>query len=323
MSETRRSLLQKAALTLALPTSMAWAQPSPVRIEVGFAAGGTLDVIARRIADRLRGKYAETVIVESRIGAGGRIANEAVKNATPNGSVMVLAPSSSIVIFPHVYKKLAYDPFKDLIAVTPVCSNAQAFVVGPGVPAEIKTLDQFVKWAKVNKAFYGTPAAGSIMHFQGLVFSQKAGIELTHVPYRGMAAIVPDLLSGTLMSSMAVLGDLLPHLESGKLRILAVTSAKRSRFVPTVPTFAELGMSDVTGVDWYGLFLPAGTPPEIFKKLHATTSAAVSDPTFSDSLAQLGFEPYQLPRDEFEARIKAETARWGPIVAASGFNPES
>ena len=147
---------------------------------------------------------------------------------------------------------------------------------------------------QTNKAFYGTPAAGSIMHFQGLVFSKKAGIELTHVPYRGMAAIVPDLISGNLMASMAVLGDLLQHLDSGKLRVLAVTSAKRSRFVPNVPTFAELGMPEVTGVDWYGLFLPAKTPPELVAKLHATTSAAVKEASFADSLAQLGFEPYQL-----------------------------
>ena len=323
MSVSRRQILQGTAASLALPMLPAWAQPSPVRIEVGFAAGGTLDVIARRLADRLRGSYAETVIVESRVGAGGRIANEAVKNAQPNGSVTVLAPSSSIVIFPHVYKRLSYDPFKDLTAITPVCSNAQAFVVGPGVPAEIRTLEQFVKWAQTNKAFYGTPAAGSIMHFQGLVFSKKAGIELTHVPYRGMAAIVPDLISGNLMASMAVLGDLLQHLDSGKLRVLAVTSAKRSRFVPNVPTFAELGMPEVTGVDWYGLFLPAKTPPELVAKLHATTSSAVKEASFADSLAQLGFEPYQLPQAEFAARIKEESAKWGPIVAASGFSAES
>ena len=323
MHITRRGLLQGPAALLALSQQGTWAQPSPVKIEVGFAAGGTLDVIARRVADRLRGQYAETVIVESRVGAGGRIANEAVKNAAPNGGVTVLAPSSSIVIFPHVYKRLSYDPFKDLIAVTPVCSNAQAFVVGPGVPAEIRTLEQFVKWAKVNKAFYGTPAAGSIMHFQGLVFSQKAGIELTHVPYRGMAAIVPDLISGNLMASMAVLGDLLQHLDTGKLRVLAVTSAQRSRFVPNVPTFAELGMPAVTGVDWYGLFLPAKTPPELVAKLHAATTATVREPSFAEALAQLGFEPYQLPQAEFAERIRQESAKWGPVVAASGFSAES
>ena len=323
MRISRRTLLQSSATALAVPMLPAWAQPSPVKIEVGFAAGGTLDVIARRVADRLRGQYAETVIVESRVGAGGRIANEAVKNSVPNGSVTVLAPSSSIVIFPHVYKRLSYDPFKDLTAITPVCSNAQAFVVGPGVPAEIRTLEQFVQWARNNKVFYGTPAAGSIMHFQGLVFSQKAGIELTHVPYRGMAAIVPDLLSGNLMSSMAVLGDLLQHLDGGKLRVLAVTSAQRSRFVPKVPTFAELGMNEVTGVDWYGLFLPAKTPPDRVAKLHATTTAAVKDPSFAEALAQLGFEPYQLPQAEFAERIKQESAKWGPIVAASGFSAES
>ena len=323
MDLQRRHILQIVAASAALPALPVWAQPSPVKIDVGFAAGGTLDVIARRLADRLRGSYAEAVIVESRVGAGGRIANEAVKNAAPNGASMVLAPSSSIVIFPHVYKRLSYDPFKDLIAVTPVCSNAQAFVVGPGVPAEVQTLAQFVQWAKTHKAFYGTPAAGSIMHFQGLVFSKKAGIELTHVPYKGMAAVVPDLISGNLMASMAVLGDLLPHMAGGKLRVLAVTSAQRSRFMPQAPTFAELGMPEVTGVDWYGLFLPAKTPAELVAKLHASVTAAVKDPSFVEALAQLGFETYTLPQAEFSQRIRDESAKWGPIVAASGFSAES
>ena len=323
MPSTRRHCLQTMAAAAAIPALPAWAQASPARIEVGFAAGGTLDVIARRLADKLRGQYAQTVIVESKVGAGGRIANETVKTAAPDGGTMVLAPSSSIVIFPHVYKRLSYDPFKDLTAVTPICSNAQAFVVGPGVPAEIRTLDQFVKWAKTHPAFYGTPAAGSIMHFQGLVFAKKAGIQLTHVPYKGMAAIMPDLVSGNLMSSMAVLGDLFPYLKDGKLRVLAVTSPKRSRFVPNVPTFAELGMPEVTGVEWYGLYLPAKTPANIVSKLHATANAAVRDPGFVDGLAKLGFEPYPLPQAEFAQRIQQEAAKWGPIVAASGFTAEA
>jgi len=323
MPLTRRVFIQSTLATAAASALPAWAQASPARINVGFAAGGTLDVIARRLADKLRGAYAETVIVESRVGAGGRIANEAVKNAAPDGGNLVLSPSSQMVIFPHVYSKLSYDPLTDFIPVTPVCSNAQAFVLGPSVPASVQTLAQFITWAKSNKAFYGTPAAGSIMHFQGLVFSQKAGIELTHVPYRGMAAVVPDLLAGNLTSSMAVLGDLLPQMETGKLRVLAVTSEKRSRFLPNVPTFAEAGYPDVTGVDWYGLFLPAKTPQAIVDRLRDTAYTAMKDKAFLDSLEKLGFDHYQLAPAEFAARIRRETAYWGPIVKASGFTAES
>lgn len=319
---TRRTFIKSTLATSVASALPAWAQASPAKINVGFAAGGTLDVIARRLADKLRGSYAETVIVESRVSAGGRIANEAVKNAAPDGGNIVLSPSSQMVIFPHVYSKL-YDPLTDFIPVTPVCSNAQAFVLGSSVPASVQTLAQFITWAKTNKAFYGTPAAGSIMHFQGLVFSQKAGIELTHVPYRGMAAVVPDLLSGNLTSSMAVLGDLLPQMESGKLRVLAVTSEKRSRFLPNVPTFAEAGFPDVTGVDWYGLFLPAKTPQAIVDKLRDTAHAAMKDKAFTESLEKLGFDPYQLSSTEFASRIRRETAYWGPIVKASGFTAES
>lgn len=279
MSLTRRHLLQGAAAAAAFPIGRAMARPSLGRIVVGFAAGGTLDVIARRIADQLSGNFADSVIVEGRTGAGGRIAIDATKVAAADGTTLVLSPSSPIVIFPHVYKKLSYDPVADLIPITPVCSNAQTFVVGPAVPEQVKTLQDFIGWAKANKTFYATPAAGSIMNFQGWVFGQQAGIEMTHVPYRGMAAIVPDLLAGQVPTSMAVTGDIRQHVEAGKLRALAVTSAQRSRFMPGVPTFAELGFDKVTGVDWYGLFAPAKTPQPIIDQLQqAVTAAAKSKP---------------------------------------------
>lgn len=324
MTLNRRTLLA-AGSGAALLSSGVRAQPSPVRINVGFAAGGTLDVIARKLADQLRGKYAETVIVESKVGAGGRIANEAAKTAVADGATLVLSPSSPMVIFPHVYKKLSYEPQKDFVAVTPVCSNAQTFVVGPAVPESVRSLEQFIAWAKANrdKASYGTPAAGSIMHFQGLVFQQKAGIELTHVAYRGMAAVVPDLLGGNLPASMAVTGDVTQYIATGKLRALAVTSAKRSRFLPDVPTFAELGFPQVTGVDWYGIFAPARTPAPVVEKLHRLILAGVREPAFAENLLKNGFDPYTLSVDEFSRRIRAETEKWGPIVKASGFTAES
>lgn len=319
MRLTRRRFIEVAAAASMLPATTARAQSGTTRIYVGFAAGGTLDIIARRIADKLKGSYTDTTIVEGRIGAGGRLAIEATKAAEPDGLSIVLSPSSPMVIFPHVYKKLTYDPLQDLVPVTPVCSNAQTFVVGPGVPEQVKTLAQFVDWARANKTFYATPAAGSIMHFQGLVFSNKANLDMTHAPYRGMAAIIPDLLSGNVATSMAVTGDILPHIPSGKLRPLAVTSAQRSRFLPEVPTFAELGYGEVTGIDWYGLFLPAKTPPAIVAKLQNLTHEAMKDPSFGEALAKMGFDTYMLTSSELASRIKQETDYWGPIAKASGF----
>ncbi len=319
MSLSRRTFLQGSAACALLPATAAHAQSGTARIYVGFAAGGTLDIIARRIAEKIRATYADPVIVEGRIGAGGRIAIDATKAAAPDGMSIVLSPSSPIVIFPHVYRKLSYDPVLDLAPVTPVCSNAQAFVVGPGVPDSVRNLAQFVDWARANKTFYATPAAGSIMHFQGMVFSNKAGLDMTHAPYRGMAAIIPDLLSGTIATSMAVMGDVLPHIPSGKLRPLAVTSAQRSRFLPDVPTFAELGFGEVTGIDWYGLFVPAKTPVAVIDKLRQATHAAMKEPAFGEALTQMGFDTYTLSSTELAARIKSETEYWGPIAKSSGF----
>lgn len=319
MSSTRRHFLQGIAASTALLSSGAWARPSLARIVVGFAAGGTLDVIARRIADQLGGNYADSVIVEGRTGAGGRIAIDTTKIANPDGTTIVLSPSSPIVIFPHVYKKLSYDPQTDLIPITPVCSNAQTFVVGPGVPEQVKTLKDFIEWAKANKTVYATPAAGSIMHFQGTVFAQQAGLEMTHVPYRGMAAILPDLLSGAVATSMAVTGDIRQHVESGKLRALAVTSAQRSRFLPTVPTFAELGFDKVTGVDWYGLFAPAKTPQPVIENLQQLVHTAMKAKPVTEFLEQMGFDSYTLESAQLASRIREETARWAPIVKQSGF----
>lgn len=316
---TRRNVLQGIAASSVLFGSDARARPSVARILVGFAAGGTLDVIARRIADQLGGNYADSVIVEGRTGAGGRIAIDAARIASPDGSTIVLSPSSPIVIFPHAYRQLSYDPQKDLVPITPVCSNAQTFVVGPAVPSSVATLQDFIAWAKSNKTFYATPAAGSIMHFQGWAFAQQAGFEMTHVPYRGMAAIVPDLLAGTVPTCMAVTGDILQHVESGKLRPLAVTSAQRSRFLPKVPTFGELGFDRVTGVDWYGLFAPAKTPQPIIEQLQQSVHAALKTKPVTEFLEQMGFDSYALSSAELAERIRQETARWEPVVKQSGF----
>lgn len=320
----RRSFMHTACAAGVLAAVPAWAQNSPTRIAVGFAAGGTVDVVARRLAERLRGDYAETVVVENRAGAGGRLALEWLKQAPADGSAIALSPSSMVVVYPHVYTKLSYDPLKDLLPVVPVCANALAFVVGPAVPAQVKSLPDFVAWVRSGKdAFYATPAAGSMLHFLGLVFGQQAGITLTHVPYRGMAPAIQDLLGGAVTSCLGTLGDFLPHMASGRLRALAVTSPQRSRFMPTVPTFSEQGYGQVVGMDWFGLFLPARSAPGLVGKLRSGVDAALQDKAMQETLDQIGMEPLRLTPADFSARIQQETRYWAPIVKASGFSSDS
>ncbi len=323
MSFSKRQFLQiTAAASIAL-NFPARAQSNVGKIVVGFPPGGTVDVVARRLADKIKGTFAENVIVDSKPGAGGRIALEAVKNAGADGLTSVLTPSSMVVVYPHVYRKLSYDPSRDFAPVMPVCANALAFVAGPAVPESVKTLPQFVEWAKADKkGTYGSPAAGSMLHFMGIVFRNKAGIELTHVPYRGMAPAIQDLLGGSVSTCLGTLGDFLPHLASGKLRPLAVTSPQRSRFMPNVPTFAEQGYAEATGMDWFGLLMHAKTSPDAINKLRAAVRTALADPATVETLDKLGFEPLDLSSAAFAQRIKQETDFWAPIVKASGFSAE-
>lgn len=229
-----------------------------------------------------------------------------------------------ITVYPHVYTKLGYAPAKDLLPVSTVCANALAFVVGPAVPEQVRTLADFVAWAKANNgSFFASPAAGSMLHFFGLLFSQKAGVPLTHVAYRGMAPAIQDLAGGGVPSCLGTLGDFLPHLAGGRLRPLAVTSPQRSRFMPGVPTFTEAGYPEVTGMDWFGLFLPAGTPAAAAAKLRDSVHEALQDKAMQQTLDQIGMEPLALSGDDFARRIRDETAFWAPIVKASGFTAES
>lgn len=312
-----------ASLTALAGRAQAQAAGLP-RILVGFPPGGSVDVSARRVAEAWRGKLAETVLVEQRVGAGGRLAVVALKDAAPDGLTALLSPSSMFTIYPHVYRKLAYRADADVIPVSPVANATCGFGVGPMVPAGVKTLNDFVAWAKAHpeQAAYASPAAGAMPHFLGDQFLRAAGIKLTHVPYRGAAPGLQDLMGGQIASGCFILGDFLPHMASGRLRVLGVTDHQRSRFLPDVPTFAEQGFKGIIGVETYGLFLPARTPATLVDKLFELTRAALRDPAMVDGLAKLGFEPLALPPADYARRLAAEREQWGPIVKASGFSSD-
>jgi len=290
------------------------------RIVVGFPAGGSNDVIARHLADRLRGPYAPTVIVENKVGAQGRIAVDTVKGAEADGSVILQTPGTILTAYPHVFRKLSYDALRDLTPVTAVCTFDLALVVGPALP--VTTLTEFVEWCTANpkKAAFGSPAAGASPHFVGVMFARAAGIELLHVGYKGAAPAVQDLLGGQIPAYVGTLGDVIALHRAGKVRVLGTSGAKRSRFVPEVPSFAEAGFPSAVAQDWYGILLPAKAPGEVVSRLNRSILAALEDPSMQEALARLNVDPAGSSPEAFAERIRSEQESWGPIVKASGFS---
>jgi tripartite-type tricarboxylate transporter receptor subunit TctC len=324
---TRRHVLAASAAGFAatsfLPRAFAQAVQKPVRIIVGFPAGGGTDVIARILAERLRGPYAAAVLVENKPGAAARVAVEYVKNAEPDGSTMLFTPDFPITVYPHSFRSLNYDPLKDFTPVSPAARSMLTYNVGPGVPDNVKTLADFVQWCKANpsKAIYATTAAGGTPHFVGMMLATAAGIAMNPVHYRGGAPALQDLVGGHVPAAVNPISESMTQAKAGTIRILAVTGAQRSSFLPDVPTMREAGY-DVVVESWLGAFLPARTPAEIVNALSAAIADAAKSPQMSESLAKFGNTPaFQTPAD-FAATVKADIARWGPVVKASGFVAE-
>ncbi len=323
----RRSLLQASASLLALPAvhRVAWAQANGNAFIIsGFPAGGMGDSVARPLAEKLRGKYAANVVTESKAGAGGRIAVEFVKRAAPDGLTILQIPSSPMVLYPNIYKKLNYDPLVDFIPVTSTVSYAFSFTAGPGLPAEIKTVEDYLKWAKTNpkQANYGVPAAGSALHFAGMMLARASGVELTSVAYRGGAPLLQDVLGGQIPVSFNVVGEVLPHVRSGKLRSLAMTTPQRSIFLPDVPTMVGIGFKDIAMLEALGWYLPAKTPMETVRKLNGLVRESLQAPEFIESLAKSGLQPLHQSPEDFMAMLKRDTAHWGAAAKATGFTAE-
>jgi tripartite-type tricarboxylate transporter receptor subunit TctC len=312
-----------AAIAPLLPAARAQVIKKPVHIIVGFPAGGGTDVIARILAERLRGSYATTVIVENKPGGAARVAIDAIKNAEPDGSEILFTPDFPVTLYPHSFRSLSYDPARDLMPVAPAATAPLTYNIGPAVPERVGSLAQFVEWCKANpdKAIYATTTAGGTPHFVGVMFAAAAGLKMTPVHYRGGAPALQDLVGGHIPASINPMSEALPLAHSGRVRILAVSSTRRSKFLPDVPTIREAGYNVVVDT-WLGVFLPAKAPSAIVRTLSAAIAEAVKSPEMIDSLAKFGSEPRFQPPDEFAATVKADTARWGPVVKASGFVAE-
>lgn len=296
----------------------------PLKIVVGFPPGGSADTLARALAQQLAG-VAPAVIVDNRAGAGGRIALEAMKNSEADGSTLVLTPASMVAVYPHIYRKLSYDPVADFVPVGRVAAAPFVVAVGPQVPAEVGTLADFVKWTRANpgKASYGSSGSGSIPHFTGVALGKAAGLDWTHVAYKGAAPAMNDLLGGQIAANISVLSNALPHIQSGRLRALAVSSTQRNAALPAVPTFAEAGVREAATMEWFGVFAPARTPVEVVNRLSQALNAAERTKAYRATLAKGAFDAYGSDTPAaFGAALKADLVRWGQIVKASGFTPE-
>lgn len=299
------------------------AQPGKMtRIVVGFSPGGAVDIVARIYADELRSAGGGNFMVDNKAGAGGRIGVQNVKDAPVDGSTLLLTPSSVLTIYPHVYKKLPYDSVKDLVAIAPACEYYFGLAVGPGTPAT--TLPEFIDWAKKNPkiASYGSPGSGTGPHFMGAMLAKASGVSLTHVPYRGGASALQDIIGGQLPALITTVPNLLPHHRSGKIRILAQTADKRLTTIPDVPSFKELGFNDLSLREWFGFFGPAGMSHAMAASLHAALTKASRERAVGDALAKQGFDAMSGDLDALARLVKSDLAAWGPIVKATGFSPE-
>ena len=314
------------ALALACLPSVALAQeafPSkPVRIIVPYPAGGVADLLPRVVGEKLSQKWGQAVIVENKAGASGNIGMAEGARAAPDGYTLVLAPTGNLTVNPSLFPNLPFDVHRDLSPVTLLAQSPNVLVVHPSVPA--KTFRELIAFAKANpdKLNFASPGEGSGAHLAGELLKLEAGIMATHVPYKGMAPAVNDLLGGNVQMMFAGVSSALQHIKSGKLVALAVASPRRNPQLPDVPTVAESGLPGFDVTSWYGIVVRAGTPPAVIQKIQRDMAEALQAEDVKAKLAGLGLEPVGNTPEEFAALIRAETQKWGDIVRKAGIKPQ-
>lgn len=320
----RRSLALAALAvvsTLAAPVPTLAQDKPPVRILVGFPPGGSADTVARLLADKLRASLGQNVVVDNKPGAAGRVALGEVKRSAPDGQTFVLSPSGALVVLPWLFSNLGYDPVKDFTPVARVVTFDFALTAGPSAPpGDIKAI---MAWMKANpgKANYGSPGAGTVPHFTGVLLSQGAGIPMTHVAYKGGAPSVHDLLGGQIPLVIDTPLETIEHHRAGKLRIVAVTGEQRTKALPEVPTLKESGIP-IVGDAFFGLYGPPGMPADVTARVSRAVADALKQPDVSDKIFSLGLTPAYGSGDELAATQSAHLKRWEGPVKSSGFKAE-
>jgi len=323
---TRRAIgagILGAATVGALPAAaQAW-PARPIRIVVPFPPGGSTDLLARRLGERMTASLGQTVIVENRPGAGGTTGADLVAKSPPDGHALLLGVTGSNAIAASLFPNLPDDPVRDFAPVSRLVSAPLVLVVNPRFPA--RDLAGFIAAARAASASpitYATPGNGTSMHLTGEMFAQAARVALQHVPYRGSAQAMTDLIAGQVQSAFADFLVSLPHIQSGALRALAVTSRERHPLLPDVQTMQEAGLPGFEAASWQGLFAPAGTPPAILARLHAEVVAALAAPELREPFARQGFLVGATSPEEFAAFIREEVAKWREVVRAGNIRPD-
>ena len=288
----------------------------PIRIVVAFTPGGATEVVTRIVAQKLSEQFARQVITDNRGGAGGIVGVEVVAKAAPDGYTLVMGTSGTHAINVSLYPKLSYDPVKDFAPITRASLLPSMIVVHPSVPA--RNVRELIALAKKNPGQLTYASSGSAQYLTGALFTSMAKIDMMHVPYKGGGQALPAQLGGEVALSFSTVVSSLPHVTSGRLRGLAVTSAKRTPAAPDFPTVAESGLPGYEAVSWYGLFAPAGTPRDIVVRLNAETVRVLKLPDVRQLMLAQGAEPVSDSPEQFAALVKADIAKWGDVVRKSG-----
>ncbi len=315
------ALAAATAFGLSIPPSLAQSDKQNVRLLVGMAAGGTTDITARALGEKLRESLGQTVTVENKIGAGQRIALNELKRAAPDGRTLIVVTNSPFVILPHTYAKLDYDPVTDFTPISQILTFELAVAVNPRLPA--RNLKEYISWAKANpnQATYGTPGAGTLPHFLGIVLAKTIGVDLLHVPYKGAASAMPDLVSGQIPMMIDGLSAMAKLRDAGKIRFLASTGKRRSPLAADVPTLMESGidMAAEIAVSVYG---PAKMSANMVRRLNTAFVQAVNSPDFRDRFSVMGLVPSPSTPEELAASQAAQLKFWEMPIKASGFKAD-
>ena len=294
----------------------------PVRIVVPYPAGGVADLLPRTVGARLAEKWKQPVVVENKPGASGNIGMAEGARAEADGYTLVLAPTGNLTVNQFLFKDLPFDVARDFTPVTLLATSPNVLVVHPSVPA--KTFKEFIAYAKANpgKLNFSSPGSGSGAHLAGELLNVEAGIKAVHVPYKGMAPAVSDLVGGQVQMMFAGISTALPHIRAGKLVPLAIASPQRSPQLPDVPTVAESGIPGFDVTSWYGIVVRAGTPAAIVKKLHADMAEALAAADVREKLGALGLDASGNTPKEFQRLIAAESRKWSEIVRKADIKPQ-
>lgn len=320
---TRRTLLKTGVALAASPWGAAHADAKPLTLLVGYAPGGPVDIAARQLAQHLPALLGRPVIVDYKPGAGGQFALTALKQTAADGAVLALSPPSPLTIFPSTFSKLAYDPFKDFVPITTACTFDFALTVGADHPA--RTLSEFLAWCKQNpkQANLGVAGLGTTPHFLGWTLANKAGIDLTAVPYKGTPQMAQEVAAGDLACAISPPANFAELVKGGRLRLLGTTGVARSRVFPQVPTFTEAGFGELQSEEWFALFARSGTPQPLLDGVADAVRKVVDREDVRQVFAGIGFTPEARGRVQLAKDIRSDFERWAEVVRRTGFKADT